>query len=147
MQRGELVEDLVSIEVYPGEKDKIVRIGSNLKKDTKLELVAVSAVLVREENRLQRPIYYDSKVLQDVKTRYPKIDKIALALITLARRLRPYFQSHTIVVLIDRPLKKVFLSPEASGRLVNWLVKLGEFDIQYKPRTTVKAQAIADFYR
>ncbi|KAK3020962.1 hypothetical protein RJ639_046326 [Escallonia herrerae] len=178
MQRGEPVEDLVSIEVYPGEKDKTVRIGSNLKEVTKLELrsfeelkthlssppllskpfpgedlliylsvteVAVSTVLIREENGIQKPIYYVSKVLQDVETRYPKIDKIALALIILARRLRPYFQSHTTIVLTDQPLRKVLMSPGASGRLVNWSVELGEFDLQYKPRTAVKAQALADF--
>ncbi|KAK3034123.1 hypothetical protein RJ639_034475 [Escallonia herrerae] len=142
MHMGKPVEDLMSIEVYPKEKDKTVRIGSNLKEDTKLELVnllrtyadifvwiatdmpgidlevAVSAVLVREENRLQRPIYYVSKVLQDVETRYLKIDKIALALITSARRLRPYFQSHTTMVLTDQPLRKVLLRPEASARLI-----------------------------
>ncbi|KAK3003346.1 hypothetical protein RJ639_019863 [Escallonia herrerae] len=178
MQRGEPVEDLTSIEVYPGEENKTVRIGSNLKEDTKLELksfeelkthlssppllskpfpgedlliylsvteVAVSTVLIREEDGVQKPIYYVSKVLQDVETRYPKIDKIALALIISARRLRPYFQSHTIVVLTDQPLRKVLMSPEASGRLVNWSVELGEFDLQYKPRTIVKAQALADF--
>ncbi|KAK3019242.1 hypothetical protein RJ639_005277 [Escallonia herrerae] len=107
--------------------------------------VAVSTVLIREENGVQKPIYYVSKVLQDVETRYPKIDKIALALIISARRLRPYFQSHTIIVLTDQPLRKVLMSPEASGRLVNWSVELGEFDLQYKPRTAVKAQALADF--
>ncbi|KAK2998485.1 hypothetical protein RJ639_023954 [Escallonia herrerae] len=176
MQRGKPVEDLVSIEVYPGEKDKTVRIGSNLKEVTRLELfeelkthlssppllskpfpgedlliylsvteVAVSTVLIREENGIQKPIYYVSKVLQDVETRYPKIDKIALALIISARRLRPYFQSHTIIVLTDQPLRKALMSPGASGRLVNWSVELGEFDLQYKPRTAVKAQALADF--
>ncbi|KAK3012733.1 hypothetical protein RJ639_009566, partial [Escallonia herrerae] len=41
MQRGELVEDLVSIEVYPGEKEKTFQIGSNLKEGTKLELVNI----------------------------------------------------------------------------------------------------------
>ncbi|KAK3025198.1 hypothetical protein RJ639_043535 [Escallonia herrerae] len=86
-----------------------------------------------------------SKVLQDVETRYLKIDKIAVALIISARRLRPYFQSHTIVVLTDQPLRKVLSSPEASGRLVNWSIELGEFDFQYKPRTAIKAQALADF--
>ncbi|KAK3042746.1 hypothetical protein RJ639_000804 [Escallonia herrerae] len=79
--------------------------------------VAVSTVLIREEDGVQKPIYYASKVLQDVETRYPKIYKIALALIISARRLQPYFQSHTIVVLTDQPLRKVLLSPEASGRL------------------------------
>ncbi|KAK3017119.1 hypothetical protein RJ639_006969 [Escallonia herrerae] len=39
MQRGKPVKDLVSIEVYPGEENKTVRICSNLKEDTKLELV------------------------------------------------------------------------------------------------------------
>ncbi|KAK3020511.1 hypothetical protein RJ639_045453 [Escallonia herrerae] len=39
MQRGEPVEDLMSIEVYPREENKTVRIGSNLKEDTKLKLV------------------------------------------------------------------------------------------------------------
>ncbi|KAK3012931.1 hypothetical protein RJ639_008583 [Escallonia herrerae] len=107
--------------------------------------VAVNTILIREEDGIQKPIYYISKVLQDVETRYPKIDKIALALIISARRLRPYFQSHTIIVLTDQPLRKVLLSPEASGRLVNWSVELGEFDIQYNPRTAVKAQALADF--
>ncbi|KAK3037306.1 hypothetical protein RJ639_032068 [Escallonia herrerae] len=241
IQRGEPVEDLVSIEVYPGEENKTVCIGSNLKEDTKLKLVnllrtyadifawtatdmpgidpeiithrlnidptnkpvkqmkrtfaperqekieeevdklltakfieeiyypdwianksfeelktllssppllskpfpgedlliylsftevAVSTVLIREEDGVQKPIYYVNKVLQDVETRYPKIDKIALALIISARH---------------QPLRKVLLSPEALGRLVNWSVELGEFDLQYKPRTAIKAQALADF--
>ncbi|KAK3004883.1 hypothetical protein RJ639_018302 [Escallonia herrerae] len=39
MQRGEPVEDLISIEVNPGEENKTIGIGSNLKEDTKLELV------------------------------------------------------------------------------------------------------------
>ncbi|KAK3021300.1 hypothetical protein RJ639_046871 [Escallonia herrerae] len=59
--------------------------------------------------------------------------------------MRPYFQSHTIVVLTDQPLGKVLQSPDASGRLVNWSVELGEFDIKYKPCTAIKAQALSDF--
>ncbi|KAK3006058.1 hypothetical protein RJ639_016676 [Escallonia herrerae] len=163
MQRGEPVEDLVSIEVYPGEEKKTIQIGLNLKEDTKLELVNLlrtyadvfawtatdmpgidhEVITYREEDGVQKPIYYISKV--DVETRYSKIDKIALALIISARRLRPYFQSHAIVVLTDQPLIKVLMSPEASERLVNWSIELGEFDIQYKPLIAIKAQALADF--
>ncbi|KAK2998503.1 hypothetical protein RJ639_023274 [Escallonia herrerae] len=131
MQMGEPAENLFSIEVYPGDEDKTIRI--------------VSAVLVREGDGVQKPIYYVSKVLQDVETQYPKIDMIALALIILARHRRPYFQSHSIIILMDKPLRKVLLSPEASRRLVNWSVELGEFNSQYKPRTTIKAQALANF--
>ncbi|KAK2999168.1 hypothetical protein RJ639_022612 [Escallonia herrerae] len=157
MQIGEPVEDLVSIEVYPGEENKTVRIGSNLKEDTKLELVNLLRTYADifawttadmpgiDPEIITHRLNVDPSKKPDVETRYSKIDKIALALIISARRLRPYFQSHTIIVLTDQPLRKVLLSPEASGRLVNWSVELGEFDIKYKPRTTIKAQALADF--
>ncbi|KAL5545199.1 hypothetical protein UlMin_008983 [Ulmus minor] len=62
-----------------------------------------------------------------------------------ARKLRPYFQAHTIIVPTKFPLKQVFQKPEASGRLAKWSIELGEFDIQFKPRTAIKGQALADF--
>ncbi|KAK2997223.1 hypothetical protein RJ639_025262, partial [Escallonia herrerae] len=217
VERGKPAEDLFDIELYPGNQEKTVRVGTGLSDDLKLKLVdllrnysdifawtasdmpgidpkairkakdfewteecqksfeelkrylsspplltkpitgedlfiylsisevAVSTVLIREEEGKQRPVYYISKVLQDVETRYPRIDKVALALVTSARKLRPYFQSHTIVVLTDQPLGKVLQNPDASGRLVNWSVELGEFDIKYQPRTAIKAQALSDF--
>ncbi|KAK3027441.1 hypothetical protein RJ639_042081 [Escallonia herrerae] len=48
--------------------------------------VAVNSVLIREVEGKQKPVYYLSKVLQDVEKRYPRIDKMALALITWARK-------------------------------------------------------------
>lgn len=36
-------------------------------------------------------------------------------------------------------------SPESSCRIVNWSIELDEFDITYKPRLVIKAQALADF--
>ncbi|KAL5548397.1 hypothetical protein UlMin_003628 [Ulmus minor] len=41
---------------------------------------AVSSALVREEDGVQWPIYYTSKYLLDAETRYPEIEKLALAL-------------------------------------------------------------------
>lgn len=35
--------------------------------------------------------------------------------------------------------------PNIVGRLVQWTVKLSEFDINSRPKTTMKAQALADF--
>ncbi|KAL5558840.1 hypothetical protein UlMin_035051 [Ulmus minor] len=52
---------------------------------------AVSSALVREEDGIQWPIYYTSKSLLDAETRYPEIEKLALALMVAARKLRPYF--------------------------------------------------------
>lgn len=34
---------------------------------------------------------------------------------------------------------------DLSGRLVNWAIELGQYDIEYHPRTAIKGQALADF--
>ncbi|KAL5570324.1 hypothetical protein UlMin_026899 [Ulmus minor] len=106
---------------------------------------AVSSALVREEDGVQWPIYCTNKSLLDAETRYPEIEKLALALMVAARKLRPYFQAHTIIIPTKFPLKQVFQKPEASGRLANWSIELGEFDIQFKPRIAIKGQVLADF--
>ncbi|KAL0401667.1 UNVERIFIED_CONTAM: Transposon Ty3-G Gag-Pol polyprotein [Sesamum latifolium] len=106
---------------------------------------AVSAVLVREEGREHQPIYYVSKTLQGPKERYPQIEKLALALVTTARKLRLYFQLHPVVVLTNHPLKKILADPNISGRMVKWSIELSEHGIEYQPRPTIKAQPLADF--
>ncbi|XP_065015425.1 uncharacterized protein LOC135642869 [Musa acuminata AAA Group] len=77
--------------------------------------------------------------------RYPPIEKLALALVLSARKLRPYFQAHTVEVITDQPLRQVLTKFDVAGRLLKWAVELGEHDIRYVPRTAVKAQAVADF--
>ena len=42
-------------------------------------------------------------------------------------------------------MKQILHKPETSGRLIKWVIELSEFDIRYKPRTTVKGQILADF--
>ncbi|XP_074371526.1 uncharacterized protein LOC141712462 [Apium graveolens] len=59
--------------------------------------------------------------------------------------LAQYFLAHKIEVLTDQPLRHIIYILKASGRLIEWAIELDEFDIKYKPRTTIKAQASADF--
>ena len=59
---------------------------------------STSAALVREQDRTQQLIYYCSRALRGAEERYPKMEKLILALVTTARRLRPYFQAHTIKI-------------------------------------------------
>ena len=94
---------------------------------------AVSAALVREEGREQKPIYFVSHVLRDAETRYTQIEKAAYALVKAARKLRPYFQSHSIKVYTGVPLKKAFANFESSGCLLTWALELSEFDITFHP--------------
>ena len=102
---------------------------------------AISAVLVKEEEKIQKPVYYVSKTLHGAELNYSAIEKFVLAMITTSKKLRPYFQAHKIEVLTDQPLRNIMHNPKASGRLIKWAIELGEFDINYKPRMTIKAQA------
>ena len=70
-----------------------------------VSLTAVSAALIREEEKMQKPIYYTSQALRKAEERYLPMEKLAFALVMAARKLKPYFQAHTVVVLTDKPLQ------------------------------------------
>ncbi|XP_056858128.1 uncharacterized protein LOC130507431 [Raphanus sativus] len=106
---------------------------------------AVSSVLIKEDRGEQRPIFYTSRRMTGPETRYPTLEKLALAVVDSARKLRPYFQSHSIEVLTDQPLRTVLQNPNRAGRLTKWAIELSELDITYKCRTAAKSQVLADF--
>ena len=68
-----------------------------------------------------------------------------MTVIHTSKKLRQYFQAHSIVVRINFPLRKILQRSETSRRLVQWSVQLGEFDISYESRDQIKAQPLADF--
>ena len=108
--------------------------------------VSVSSDLFKEdENRKQRPTFFVSKSLARAKTQYTHLEQAALALQVVAKKLRPYFQAHPIVVLTNLPLQNTIHKPDLSRRMARWEVELSEFGIQYKPRLTLKGQVSADF--
>ena len=78
----------------------------------------MSAALIREEKRKQLPVYYVSQAFQGAEAKYPRIKKIAFALIVASRKLQPYFQANPILVMTDQPIRKSMNKPEAAGRMV-----------------------------
>ena len=52
---------------------------------------AVSATLIREEDGLQKPVYFTSRGFRGAEERYPQMEKLAFALVTAARKLKSYF--------------------------------------------------------
>ena len=60
-------------------------------------VTAISAARKRHEHDNELPVYYCGRGFADPETRYPDIEKLVLALITAARKLRQYFQAHTIL--------------------------------------------------
>lgn len=90
-------------------------------------------------------MYFVSRGLQGPELNYPALEKLVLALIYVARRLRRYFQAHQIKVLTNCPIKQILLKPETSGRLAKWTIELDEHDINYRLRRSIKGKALAHF--
>ena len=79
---------------------------------------STSVVLVRGKDRVQHPVYYCSRALRGAEKRYPKMEKLFLALVTTTRTLHPYFQAHTIEIPTEYPMKQVLHKSETLGRLM-----------------------------
>ena len=119
--------------------------GESLQLYLAMSAMVVSAALIREEDKKQLPVYYDSQAFQGAEFGYPRIEKIAFALIVASRKLRQYFQVSPILVMTDQPIRKSMNKPEVAGRMVQWAIELSQFNIEYHPRAAIKAQALADF--
>jgi len=105
----------------------------------------VSVALVQDVNGTQQPVYFINRTLQDPKTKYQMVEKLALSLVHIARCLRPYFQNHNIIVKTNYPIQKILQKPDLAGRMSSWAVELSEFNIRYEPHGPIKAQCLLDF--
>ena len=47
--------------------------------------------------------------------------------------------------MTNQPIRKMMNKIDAIGRLIQWAVELGQFDIEYRPRAAIKARVLADF--
>ncbi|GKE74046.1 reverse transcriptase domain-containing protein, partial [Tanacetum coccineum] len=72
---------------------------------------AVSGVLVANRKGKQLPIWYISRTLHEAKRNYAPLEKLALCLLYLSRRLRRYFEAHLIQVITDQPIKQILNKP------------------------------------
>nr|GEV22231.1 hypothetical protein [Tanacetum cinerariifolium] len=61
------------------------------------------------------------------------------------RQLRRYFQAYPIQVLSDKPIKQILVRPEKSRSIAKWAIELGEHEIKFKGRSSVKGHILADF--
>ncbi|GJS66027.1 reverse transcriptase domain-containing protein [Tanacetum coccineum] len=106
---------------------------------------AVSAVLLTDQNGRQCPVQYVSRTLNEAERNYSPLEKLALSLINMTRRLRRYFEAHPVKVITDQPIKNILSRTEASGKLAKYAVEIGTYKISFIPRNAVKGQVLADF--
>ena len=76
-----------------------------------MQVVSAALVVEWEEEghalKVQCPVYFISKVLSDSKTHYSQIQKLLYAVLITNRKLRHYFESHTVTVVMSFPLGEV----------------------------------------
>jgi hypothetical protein len=98
-------------------------------------VVSAAIVVEREEEghvyKVQRPVYYISEVLTDSKIQYPHVQKLLYALLITSRKLRHYFESHKITIIIDFPLGDILRNKDATGRISKWAVELRALNIDF----------------
>jgi ribonuclease HI len=94
---------------------------------------------------VQRPVYFVSEVLSESKARYQPVHKLLYAMLITSWKLRHYFQEYSISVVNDYPLGDILRNQDATGRISKWAVELGALNIDFKPRTAIKSQALVDF--
>ncbi|GJY96494.1 reverse transcriptase domain-containing protein [Tanacetum coccineum] len=119
----------------PKEKEELIMYLAAAQED-------VSAVLMTEKEAKQVPVYFVSRALQGLEINYTSMEKLVLALVHANKRLKRYFQAHMVIVITDQPIKQVLSKPKAAGRLQKWSIELGEYEIQYRPRTSIKGQIL-----
>jgi hypothetical protein len=113
----------------------------------------VSEALVVEKKATQKgtttmqqyPDYFVSEVLAGSKKYYSEVEKICYAVVMSARKLRHYFEAHTIRVLTDQPLHEIFKNRDSSRRISKWATELSEYIVDFEKRSAIKLQILVDF--
>ena len=74
-------------------------------------VVSIVMVVKRKEKDkalpVQRPVYYLSEVLSASKQNYPHYQKMCYGVHFTAKKLKPYFQEHPIIVVCTAPLAEI----------------------------------------
>ena len=105
----------------------------------------ISSTLIKEEEDVQKMVYYTRQAFKGAEVNYLRLQKITFALVVASRKLRHYFQIHLIVIMINQPIRKTMNKIDVAGLFVQWVIELGQFDIEYWPRVAIKAQVLIDF--
>jgi hypothetical protein len=94
---------------------------------------------------VQKPVYFISTVLRDVREHYTMQQKLLYTLLIASRKLRHYFQGHSIKVVTDRPLETILHNPNVTGRVAEWAVELQPFEISFETTKVIKSKAFDEF--
>nr|GEW19863.1 hypothetical protein [Tanacetum cinerariifolium] len=113
-------------------------------KKTRILADLQSPRMLKEMQSLARNlIALNSRTLNEAKRNYAPMEKLALPLVHMTRRLRRYFEAHPVKVITDQPIKQILSKTKAS--LEKYVVELGAYNITFEPRNVVKGKVLEDF--
>ena len=94
----------------------------------------IGMVLVQEDDSLQEHvIYYLSRSLVEAELSYAHVEKLALAAVHTAQRLRHYLSLRkTYVVACLNPFQYILSRRMIGGKFAKWIVILQEFDWDFR---------------
>ena len=99
-------------------------------------------VLIAQEDRggTEQPIYYISHALKDAETRYPRAERVCLAIGYASQRLRHYFLAYEVWLMTkSHAIKALLQQPILSGRISQWLLQLSQYDLRKGTPKAVKS--------
>jgi hypothetical protein len=82
--------------------------------------------------KLPHVIYYASKTLNDAQLNYSTTEKELLAVVFALDKFRSYLLGSKVLVYSDHvALKYLLFKKDAKSRLIQWIMLLQEFDIEF----------------
>jgi ribonuclease HI len=106
---------------------------------------SITSVVIQVHDNKERVVFYLSKRMLDIETRYPDIKKLCLCLFFTCTKLHHILLLAEVIIICKSDVIKHMLSaPVLKGRLGKWMFALLEFDIRYQPAKAVQGQALAD---
>src|SRR3954463_4093009 len=112
-------------------------------------VVSTSLVVERTEEgkiqSIQRPIYYLSMLLNKSQQRYPRYQKLLLAIVMTSRKVSHYFDEPPITIVSSAPLADILNNIGVTGQVAEWNIELSPRDLQFKHPIAIKAQVLPDF--
>ncbi|VFQ89214.1 unnamed protein product [Cuscuta campestris] len=158
--RVEVAGDIEEVELEPGTPGRLVRIGKDLGAELRSRVISVlrrfrrvfawspadmlgldHKIAVHRLNVLPdaKPVKQKRRHLSQERRDFVKKEVATLQSIGHIR------EAHRIIVLTNEPLASLTRSPAASARMTKWAVFISQYNVEFRPRPSIKGQALVDF--
>ncbi|VFQ71916.1 unnamed protein product [Cuscuta campestris] len=158
--RVEVAGDIEEVELEPGTPGRLVRIGKDLGAELRSRVISVlrrfrrvfawspadmpgldHKIAVHRLNVLPdaKPVKQKQRHLSRERRDFVKKEVATLQSIGHIR------EAHRIIVLTNEPLASLTRSLAASSRMTKWAVFISQYNVEFRPRPSIKGQALADF--